>query len=73
MLFLLFAGTPFRVNVDAADGQYVSAYGPGLVQGGCGEKLHFFIAKGGSARKRRISGSPLPNHRIQSHSVISWF
>lgn len=50
-VFLLSEGTPFRVNVDAADGQYVSAYGPGLVQGGCGEKLHFFIAKSGSARE----------------------
>jgi len=35
------------VNVDASNsGSYVSAYGPGLVQGVCGGKLEFFVARG---------------------------
>jgi hypothetical protein len=36
-------GTPLTVNVDANDGHFVSAYGPGLIQGGCGEHLEFFV------------------------------
>jgi len=46
-------GTPFRVNVDASkDGNYVSAYGPGLIGGRCGEKLVFYVARGGNNNEK---------------------
>jgi len=37
------AGTPLRLNVDASDGKYVTAYGPGLTAGGSGERLEFYV------------------------------
>lgn len=37
------SGTPLRVSVDAHGGKYVSAYGPGLSEGGSGEKLEFYV------------------------------
>jgi len=40
-------GTPCRINVDATDnGNYVSAYGAGLVQGSSGQKLQFCVTRG---------------------------
>jgi filamin len=49
-------GTPFRVNVDnKGSGSYLSAYGPGLVQGQCGEKLVFHVARGDSLDKIDVS------------------
>jgi len=40
---LLSTGTPLTVNVDANNGHFVSAFGSGLVQGGCGQQLEFFV------------------------------
>lgn len=37
------SGTPLRINVDAQNGKFVSAYGLGLSQGGSGEKLEFYL------------------------------
>jgi filamin len=49
-------GTPLTVNVDSSNGHYVSAYGPGLVQGSCGEKLDFFITGAAKDVDVKISG-----------------
>jgi len=37
------AGTPLRLNVDQANGKYVTAYGPGLFSGSSGDKLEFYV------------------------------
>jgi len=36
-------GTPLRLNVDAHDGKYITAYGPGLISGLSGDKLEFYV------------------------------
>jgi filamin len=49
-------GTPLTVNVDSQNGHYVSAYGPGLVQGGSGETLGFFVTGAAKDVDVAISG-----------------
>jgi len=51
LLSSCFPGTPLRINVDARDGKFVSAYGPGLSQGGSGEQVEFYLTGAASKRK----------------------
>lgn len=50
------SGTPMTVNVDANNGHFVSAYGPGLLQGGSGQKLEFFVTGTAKDIDVKISG-----------------
>jgi len=44
-----YQGTPVKLNVDGHDGRYITAYGQGLISGGSGEKLEFYVT--GSSSK----------------------
>lgn len=50
------SGTPLRINVDSSNGKYVTAYGPGLVQGGSGETLDFHVTGSSKDLDVKISG-----------------
>jgi filamin len=49
-------GTPLRVNVDSANGNYISAYGPGLVQGASGQNLEFYVTGNAKDIEVKIEG-----------------
>jgi hypothetical protein len=50
-------GTPVRVNVDAANGHYISAFGSGLVQGASGQQLQFSVTGHASIKQRHSSSA----------------
>lgn len=43
-----FSGSPFKFHVDSLSSGYVTAYGPGLIYGVCGEPAHFTISTKGT-------------------------
>lgn len=45
---VLLAGSPFKFHVDSISSGYVTAYGPGLVHGVCGEPANFTISTKGA-------------------------
>jgi len=74
-------GSPFKFHVDSISSGYVTAYGPGLTHGICGEPSNFHIStKGAGAEKGSVldrvkgkrpdqSGVLLPNHGGLSMAV----
>lgn len=46
--FSLFSGSPFKFHVDSLSSGYVTAYGPGLSHGVCGEPSNFTISTKGA-------------------------
>jgi filamin len=50
------AGTPLRLNVDANNGRFVTAYGPGLISGSSGDKLEFYVTGVGSDLEVSVDG-----------------
>jgi uncharacterized membrane protein YhdT len=54
-LGIVFVGSPFKFHVDSLSSGYVTAYGPGLTHGVCGEPSNFTIStKGAGAGTFRI-------------------
>lgn len=45
---ILFLGSPYKFHVDSLASGYVTAYGPGLVYGVCGEPGNFTISTKGA-------------------------
>lgn len=48
IIFLIFSGSPFKFHVDSLASGYVTAYGPGLIYGVCGEPGNFTISTKGA-------------------------
>ena len=47
-LFCFVAGSPFKFHVDSLASGYVTAYGPGLIYGVCGEPGNFTVSTKGA-------------------------
>jgi len=48
-------GSPFKFHVDSLSSGYVTAYGPGLTHGVCGEPSNFTISTKGAGAGMHVS------------------
>lgn len=77
-LFILIPGSPYKFHVDSISSGYVTAYGPGLLNGVSGEPSEFTISTKGAGSgglSMAVEGPSKAEVRIflLSSFIVDWF